>query len=144
MTFNAKVYHSDADTMVVASGGVLNIESGGQFQIGGVDMAAAVAALPPATNYAVGVAASYKVARGVHQQVAATDTIVTGLTTVVAVVVSAIQAPTAKQAFVAGTIGNQTGAPAAGSIYTKTFKDTYAAADDFTDNLSYAWIAIGT
>lgn len=128
----------------VKQGGRVNIEAGATLEIAGVDMAAAIAALPPATNYAVGVASGYKIARGVHQQAAAIDTIVTGLTTVVAVVASFIQAPTAKQSFVAATIGNQSGAPAAGSIYLKTFKSTYAAADDFTDNLSTAWIAIGT
>lgn len=102
------------------------------------------------TILAQGVAAGYKVARGVHTQVAATDTIVTGLTTVVAVIAQFSSAPTAKQFMVAAQIGDQAGSPAAGSIYMKTFKPTAAndctpiAADDFTDNLEFAWIAIGT
>lgn len=132
------------DLLAVADGGVLDIESGGLLKIAGVDKTAAVAGLPATTNYAVGVAAGYKIARGVHLQVGAADTVVTGLTTVVAVVVSPIAAPTAKQDSVSATIGNQAGAPAAGSIIINTWKSTYAAADDFSDNLSYAWVAVGT
>lgn len=144
-TYQTKIYGTEGgDKLVVASGGVVDVESGGALKIAGVDKTAAVAGLPATTNYAVGVASGYKIARGVHLQVAAQDTVVTGLTTVVAVVVSPIQAPTAKQAFVSASIGNQAGAPAAGSIYVNTWKSTYAAADDFTDNLSYAWVAIGT
>lgn len=97
-----------------------------------------------------GVAAGYKIARGVHQQAAAQDTIVSGLATVVAVVVSFRDAPTLKQMFVRATIGNQTGAPAAGSFYIDTLKPTASgdvtpiAATDFTDNINFDWIAIGT
>jgi hypothetical protein len=97
-----------------------------------------------------GVAAGYKVARGVHTQVAASDTVVTGLATVVAVIVSFDSAPTVKQLFCVGQVGNQSGAPAAGSILIKTYKPTAVndvtpiAATDFTDNLVVAWVAIGT
>lgn len=97
-----------------------------------------------------GVAASYKLARGVHQQVAASDTVVTGLATVVAVVVSWRDTPTVKQMFLTATIGDQAGAPAAGSFLGKTFKPTATdnvtptAATDFTENLSWNWVAIGT
>jgi len=144
-TYNTKVQQRNGgDLLAVASGGTLDIESGGTLSIAGVDKTAAVAGLPATTDYAVGVAAGYKIARGVHLQVAAVDTVVTGLTTVVAVVASPIQAVTAKQSFVAVLIGNQAGAPAAGSVYLETFASTYGAAIDFTDNLSFAWIAIGT
>lgn len=97
-----------------------------------------------------GVAAGYRVARGVHTQVAASDTIVTGLTTVVAAVAGFDSAPTVKQLFVSATIGDQAGTPAAGSILTRTYKPTAVndvtptAATDFTDNLGIAWIAVGT
>lgn len=97
-----------------------------------------------------GVAAGYKIARGVHTQVAASDTVVTGLATVVAVVVGFDSAPTVKQLFCAGQIGDQAGAPAAGSVLIKTFKPTAVndvtptAATDFTENLKLAWLAIGT
>lgn len=65
VTYGAKVYEKQgADQLVVASGGSINIESGGALQVAGVDMTAAIAALPPSTNYAIGAASGYKVARG--------------------------------------------------------------------------------
>lgn len=97
-----------------------------------------------------GAASGYKVARGVNIQVAATDTIVTGLASVVAVIVGFAGAPTVKQLFCAGLIGDQAGSPAAGSIQIKTFKPTAVndvtpiAATDFTDNVKVAWVAVGT
>lgn len=103
-----------------------------------------------ALEAARGVGSSYKIARGVHTQVAASDTVVTGLTTVVAVVASFQSNPTVKQLFCAATIGDQAGAPAAGSILLKTFKPTAVndvtptAATDFSENLVVAWIAVGT
>lgn len=158
-TYDAKVYlKQGAEELIVASGGtervqsggVLDIESGGALKVAGVDMTAAIAALPPATNYAVGVGSGYKIARGQHTQVAASDTVVTGLTTVVAVVAEFDSAPTVKQLFLAASIGDQAGTPAAGSILLKTFKPTAVdnvtptAATDFTDNLKINWIAVGT
>jgi len=97
-----------------------------------------------------GVGGSYKLARGVHTQVAASDTVVTGLATVVAVIVNFGSAPTVKQLFCAGSIGDQAGTPAAGSVLITTYKPTAVndvtptAATDFTDNVKIAWIAIGT
>jgi len=126
-------------------GGEIDIVSGGKLKINGVDVTAGAGG----SNVA-GVAAGYKVARGVHQQAAASDTVVTGLTTVVAIVASWRDTPTLNQMFVTATIGNQAGAPAAGSVLIKTFKPTAnndvtpTAATDFTDNLSVDWIAIGT
>jgi hypothetical protein len=126
-------------------GGEIDIVSGGKLKINGVDVTAGAGG----SNVA-GVAAGYKVARGVHQQAAASDTIVTGLTTVIAIVASWRDTPTLKQMFVTATIGDQAGAPAAGSVLIKTFKPTAnndvtpTAATDFTDNLSVDWIAIGT
>lgn len=113
----------------------------------GVAVSASAALLNAAS---AGVAAGYKIARGVHQQAAASDTIVSGLTTVVAVVAMWRDTPTAKQMFVTATIGDQAGTPAAGSFLLKTFKPTAVndvtpiAATDFTDNLSLNWIALGT
>ena len=98
-----------------------------------------------------GVGAGYKIARGVHTQVAASDTVVTGLATVVAVIVGFGGAPTVKQLFCAGSIGDQAGTPAAGSVLITTYKPTNntndvtpVAATDFTDNVKVSWIAIGT
>ena len=97
-----------------------------------------------------GAASGYKIARGVHTQVAASDTVVTGLATVVAVVVGFGGAPTVKQLFCAGSVGDQAGTPAAGSVLITTYKPTAVndvtptAATDFTDNVKIAWLAIGT
>lgn len=99
---------------------------------------------------AQGAGSGYKIARGVHTQVAASDTVVTGLATVVAVIVGFGGAPTVKQLFCAGSIGDQDGAPAAGSVLITTYKPTAVdnatptAATDFTDNVKIAWVAIGT
>lgn len=95
-------------------------------------------------GFVTGVGSSYKVARGTHQQAAASDTIVSGLTTVVSVVTTFRDTPTAKQTYLTTSIGDQAGTPAAGSFLSRTFKSTYAAADDFTDNLTFYWVAIGT
>ena len=102
-------------------------------------------------NDVIGVGAGYKLARGVHQQVAAVDTVATGLTTVVAVIAQFQDGPTVKQMFVSCSIGDQNGAPVAGSMYIKTWKPTSnvndstpTAATDFTDNLKINWIALGT
>lgn len=87
---------------------------------------------------------------GQHVQVAASDTVVTGLSTVVAVVASFDTGPTVKQEFLAASIGDQAGTPAAGSILLKTYKPTAVndvtpvAATDFSENLKINWIAYGT
>lgn len=99
---------------------------------------------------AQGVAGGYKIARGVHTQVAASDTVITGLATVIAVIVGFGSAPTVKQLFCAGLIGDQAGTPAAGSVLINTYKPTAVndvtpiAATDFSDNVKIAWVAIGT
>ncbi len=103
-----------------------------------------------AVNGVAGVANGYKLARGTRTQVAASDTVATGLATVVAVVVSFKSAPTVKQLWVAGDVGDQAGTPAAGSFLMKTYKPTAVdnctptAATDFTDNLTFDWVAVGT
>lgn len=148
-TYVPKIYEKDGgNTQIVASGGVINIETGGALQLNAVDVTALLAAI--VANQVGGIGASYKVARGQHTQVAASDTVVTGLTTVVAVIASWESNPTVKQLFLAAAIGDQAGSPAAGSILLKTFKPTAVndvtptAATDFTDNLKVNWIAIGT
>lgn len=95
-----------------------------------------------------GVAAGYKIARGVHTTVAASDTVVTGLATVVAVVVSLQSDPVDDPFMVTATIGDQAGTPAAGSVLIKSWKNTGgtdptpAAATTFSKTVN--WIAIGT
>jgi len=90
---------------------------------------------------------AYRIARGQHTTVDADDTVVTGLTTVVAAVASWDSAPIEAAKFLTCTIGDQAGAPAAGSIQIKTHKDTDADAaivDATTFSLKINWVAIGT
>lgn len=95
-----------------------------------------------------GVAAGYKIARGVASIDAASKDIVTGLTTVVAAVVSMVGDPSMTHFMSSVTVGNQTNAPVAGSIRIKSWKPT--AANDVTPIAatstfaSVSWIAIGT
>lgn len=95
-----------------------------------------------------GVAAGYKVARGQTTTVAASDTIVTGLATVVSAVANLEDAPVIGCDRAQAVIGDQAGTPAAGSILVKTFKPTATgdatpiAATTFTKKVN--WIAIGT
>lgn len=91
-----------------------------------------------------------RIARGIHVQVAAEDTVDTGLATVVACVAQFQDPPTVNQLFCEADVGDQAGAPAAGSVLIRTYKPTAVndvtptAATDFTDDLAIAWVAIGT
>jgi hypothetical protein len=109
--------------------------------------------IDPATQsldyLALAVAAGYRIARGEHIQAAASDTVVTGLSTVIAVV-AVPRTRTIKQLFFNSSPGDQAGTPAAGSILITSQKPTAVndvtpiAATDFTDNIKVDWIAIGT
>jgi hypothetical protein len=116
-----------------------------KLTLAGVDITASGAEI---NALVAGLAGGYKIARGQHTTVAAVDTVVTGLTTVVAVLAVLESDPTSDPLFVSGAIGNQAGAPAAGSIYIKSWKPTAAdntaptAATTFTKKVN--WIAIGT
>jgi len=93
-----------------------------------------------------GVAGGYKVARGVAA-VTGTLTVVTGLATVVAVVATADSDPDGVAlAMVSAQIGDQAGAPAAGSVILKAWKVTATGnatliAASAAKNIN--WIAIG-
>lgn len=134
--------------LTIESGGEVDVESGASLKIAGVAVTATAAqinALPP--NGVEGLAASYKLARGQHTTIDENDTVVTGLTTVVAVVASLDSDPVDGCMEVTASIGNQSGAPAAGSVYIKTWKRTDAdetpvAATTFTKLVN--WIAVGT
>lgn len=95
-----------------------------------------------------GIASGYKIARGQQTTVAASDTVVTGLSTVVAVIASLDSDPGDDPFMASASIGDQAGSPAAGSIYIKTWKNTGgtdptpAAATTFSKKVN--WIAIGT
>jgi hypothetical protein len=90
-----------------------------------------------------------KVARGEHTQVAASDTVVSGLATVIAVIVSP-RTRTVKQLFFNGSPGDQAGAPSAGSFLITSQKPTAVndvtpvPATDFTDAIVVDWVAVGT
>ena len=142
-TIAAKIQNRNGgDLLAVASGGILDIESGGAFKIAGTDVTAILATAPAAVD------AGYKIARGRHTTVAAEDTIITGLATVVAVVACLDSDPVDDPFMCSATIGDQAGAPAAGSFILKTWKNTAgndptpAAATTFAKLVN--WIAIGT
>lgn len=128
----------------------LNVET--ELAIAGTPITATAAQLNTAgvtnANAVVGVAAGYKVARGQHTTLDADDTVVTGLATVVSVIVTLESDPVAGCAMVTGVIGNQSGAPAAGSIQIKSWKfnapedSVIIAASTFTKKVN--WLAIGT
>ena len=94
-----------------------------------------------------GVEAGYKIARGTVTPDAASVTVVTELTTVVAAVVSFKDAPSLTHMFVVADIGDQDGAPAAGSILIKSYKptaqDNVTPTDASTPWSAIDWIAIG-
>src|SRR6185312_4801072 len=99
-------------------GGTLDINAGGVLSFAGVDQTAALATAPAA------VAAGYKIARGQAVTASAADTIATGLATVVMVVCSLDSDPSDDPEWATATIGDQAGAPVAGSIILKTWKNT--------------------
>lgn len=111
-------------------------------------MAHGVGNLSKSQGFVVGVGTNLKIARGVHTTVDADDTVVTGLSTVVAAIAQFEEAPVIGANFVQAVIGDQAGSPAAGSIQIKTFKPT--ATGDATPtaattfSLDVSWIAIGT
>jgi hypothetical protein len=137
----AKVQHlNNGDSLIVKSGGEVNFESGAKLKVGGADVTSSVA-----TGGVAGVAAGYKIARGQATTATASDTIVTGLTTVVAAFAQLDAGPVVGAEEATASIGDQAGAPAAGSILLQTWKTlggTPAAATTFS--LKANWVAIGT
>jgi len=152
MSYLDRVLENEAETVKIPN----SVELNGSLKVAGVTIIPAtqtvmndVTASAAEINLLVqGVAAGYKIARGTITPVSESDTVVTGLATVVAAVASLKGAPTLTCMFVAADIGNQAGAPAAGSIYIKTYKPT--ATTDVTPTSSTTpwsaidWIAIGT
>jgi hypothetical protein len=88
-----------------------------------------------------------KVARGQFTSVSASDTIVTGLKRVYAVVASLDSDPGLDPGLVSASVGDQVATPVAGSIILKSWKFTNAAnptpiaATTFAKKIN--WIAIG-
>jgi hypothetical protein len=82
---------------------------------------------------------------GVHTTVAASDTIQTGLSKVKSVVVTLADDISTDPEAVTASIGDQNGAPAAGSFILKSWKTlggTPAASTTFGKKVN--WVAIGT
>jgi hypothetical protein len=131
-------------------GGQLDIDNavaGGILSVDGVDRTAVLK--NGAQVFAGGVAApAKKVAFGQATTASAADTIATGLTTVVAVVVSLDSDPGDDPEFVSATVGDQAGTPVAGSFILKSWKNTGGtdptplAATTFTKKVN--WVAWGT
>ena len=102
----------------------------------------------PDMGMVAGVAAGYKLARGTLTPDATPKTVVSGLATVVAVIVSLKGAPTMTHMWTQGDIGDQSGSPAAGSFLVTTTKPT--AVDNVTPTAASTpwgavdWVAIGT
>ena len=124
---NVKVgIEQGGNRLFVKSGGALDIEAGGILSQNGQ---------------------SLKFARGQLTTVTAADTVVTGLATVAAVVASLESDPTDNPFMASAQIGDQAGAPAAGSIIIKTWQNTTgtdptpAAASTFGKKVN--WVAIG-
>jgi hypothetical protein len=126
-SMNAKVgIEQGGARLFVKAGGVLDIESGGVLSQNGAPL---------------------KIARGQLTTATAADTVVTGLSAVAAVVASLESDPTDIPFMVSAQIGDQAGAPAAGSIIIKSWQNTGgtdptpAAATAFGKKVN--WIAIG-
>lgn len=87
-----------------------------------------------------------KFVTGQNTTVAASDTVVTGLTKLLGVVASYDTDPADANTYVSASIGDQAGTPAAGSFLLKTWKQsgsdpTPIAADAFSKKVN--WIAYG-
>jgi hypothetical protein len=85
-------------------------------------------------------------ARGQHTSVAASDTVVTGLASVAGVIATLDDAPVIGCDRASASIGDQAGAPAAGSVLLRTWKPTATgdatpiAATTFTKKINWlAW-----
>ncbi len=129
------------DAMEFASGAEVDFLTGSEVKFAGTDKRALLLAA------AAGVAGGYKIARGVFTPTDGSEDVVTGLTTVVAAVANLVATPTLTHMWSDATIGNQSGAPAAGSIRVVNRKPTtsgnVAPVDATTPWVDVAWIAIG-
>lgn len=138
-SIGTKIQHVDqGDSLVVKSGGVINIEAGGAIKVAGVDVTNAVA-----TGGIAGVAAGYKLARGETALDGSNPTpVATGLATVIAFV-----------AILKGSVAPGVGTSALTSVISGTTANVYAwkvtATGDATliastGTESFYWIAVGT
>jgi predicted RecA/RadA family phage recombinase len=124
-----------------------NVPGGGRQFVG---FALAVADNPSSTGrvlLALEGSAGLRISAGQLTTVTATDTVVTGLATVLGAVATLDSDPGDDPMLVSATIGDQAGAPAAGSIIVKTWKNTGGtdptpvAASTFSKKVN--WLAWG-
>ncbi len=122
-----------------------NVKGTANLRIGS---AVATAANPTSTGHvALEPAGPVRVVAGQATTIAAIDTIVTGLASLVAVVASLDSDPVDDPEWVTASIGDQAGTPAAGSFLLKTWKNTSGsdptptAATTFSKKVN--WIAYG-
>ncbi|HEB29026.1 MAG TPA: hypothetical protein ENI05_14960 [Porticoccus sp.] len=139
---NVKIRKKQGGSAVeVASGGSFDFLAGSLVKFAGTDKRAVLLAA------VAGVAGGYKIARGVVTPTDGADTIVTGLTTVVAAVAQLIATPILTHMWSCATIGDQAGAPAAGSIIIVHRGPVGAGdvtpQDAATTFVDVAWVAIG-
>lgn len=133
-------YYAVADTVAAAAAAGYFNDARGFLNVGDMivvigDTATdfgilSVTAAPAAGNVITAVvtgAEGGRIARGQAVTVAAVDTIVTGLAALKGVVAVLDDDPVAGAQFVTTSIGDQAGAPAAGSFLLKTWKSTAAA-----------------
>jgi len=129
-TYQAKNYEAQGGDLW-SVGGTLEIAAGGKLTANGVDVTGLL-----------------KAVRAQVVTVAAVDTIVTGLATVVAVIATLDSDPVDDPFMVTASIGDQAGSPAAGSFLLKSWKNTGGtdptpiAATTFGKKVNY--IAYGT
>lgn len=138
MSYNSKIRREQGGTkLAVASGGEIDIESGGALKIAGSDRTAALATAP------AGVAAGYKIARGEAALDGSNPTpIVTGLTTCIAAVATlkGNAAPGDNTSVLTTQIGT-----ANFDVYAwKNTGGTDPTLVASTGTESFYWIAIGT
>jgi hypothetical protein len=138
----AKVHKDGPDLLTIESGGAIDVLSGGALKFAGTDRSAQLAAAIAGTS------AGKKFVAGQLTTVTATDTVVTGLATVIACGATLDDSPGDDPMLVSATLGDQAGAPAAGSIIVKTWKNTGGtdptpvAASTFSKKVN--WWAYGT
>ena len=94
----------------------------------------------------LGAGSEIRIVAGLHTTVTATDTIVTGLSKVLGAIASYETDVADPNTYVQAAVGDQAGAPAAGSIIVKSWKTTGSdptpvAADAFAKKVS--WLAFG-
>lgn len=128
-----------------------NTKNGGVYENTGTYLSSLWVKYTPGAAAVQGVAAGYKIARGQKSTVTASDTVVTGLATVVSVVATLESDPVDTCSIASAAIGDQAGTPAAGSILVKTWMPTTGGvagnptlipATTFTKKVN--WIAVGT